>query len=374
MGPLDLLHQRLVVLERHPVGVDDPVQHLQADQGVLVGGVAVEELVLHQAGERGELGEEAAQDAQLVHPAEGLAHLPLAPDHGEDELAHLLQVAEVPVDVAQPSPDAQGELGRELHVVQLGQVEGLHQTDRLGTEEVGALDLDLPVLDDEAVDLPGPGTPQEGPARLRLLRPGQPLRQGVADQVELAGVPVVLPHHRLGPAQDVRLGIFQAVGHLPLQLQGEDVVAPLAQGVHLGPHVEDVVVGRLDLLALARLEELLLLEARRGADAVLHLGDPEQVLVVAQAAAAVLHVRLLDEDGVAVFGVAVGLLPDAPGQVFLLLPLAAQAFLRERLLELVPKLLVAADVAPLQERGLGLQVGVGLVHQLGQGPARRGRP
>jgi hypothetical protein len=54
------------------------------------------------------------------------------------------------------------------------------------------------------------------------------------------------------------------------------------------------VVCRLHLLALAGAEELGALEVHQRTGAVLEVGHPEEVLVVAQAAHAVLDVRFLE--------------------------------------------------------------------------------
>ena len=60
-GPLHLLEQRGIGGCRGGFGLPDAVQLLEAHQGVLVGGVLVVELVLHQAGELAELGQVFAQ-------------------------------------------------------------------------------------------------------------------------------------------------------------------------------------------------------------------------------------------------------------------------------------------------------------------------
>ena len=69
-GPLQLLEQRGVGGVGRVFGLPDAVQLLEAHQRVLVGGVLVIELMLHQAGELAELGQVFAQQVHLVHGAQ----------------------------------------------------------------------------------------------------------------------------------------------------------------------------------------------------------------------------------------------------------------------------------------------------------------
>ena len=67
-----------VLRKRRLRRVDDLVEHLDADQRVFVRRVAMEKLVLHQAGQRTEFREEPAEKAELVHVAQRAADLSLA--------------------------------------------------------------------------------------------------------------------------------------------------------------------------------------------------------------------------------------------------------------------------------------------------------
>ena len=78
VGPRRLLQEGAVFGKGRLGGVDDFVERFDADEGVFVGGVTMEELMLHQAGEGAELGEEAAEEAEFVHGAQGGADLSLA--------------------------------------------------------------------------------------------------------------------------------------------------------------------------------------------------------------------------------------------------------------------------------------------------------
>jgi hypothetical protein len=93
-------------------------------------------------------------------------------------------------------------------------------------------------------------------------------------------------------------------------------------------------------------------------EAVFETGHPEQVLVIAQAAAAILDIRLLHVDHVAVLGVPFGLVLDARHQVGL--DVGLDALLLETGLELGIERLVAPQEARVEQRGFGHHLLVGL--------------
>ena len=66
---VDVLQDVGVMGERRLLGVPDQVEFLQADQRVFIGGVGVEELVLHEAGHPAKLRDVAAEQSDLVHGA-----------------------------------------------------------------------------------------------------------------------------------------------------------------------------------------------------------------------------------------------------------------------------------------------------------------
>lgn len=82
---------------------------------------------------------------------------------------------------------------------------------------------------------------------------------------------------------------------------------------------------------------------------VLEERHPEQVLVIAQAAATVLDVRLLHERRVAILGAAFGLIFQAGGDVFVFVTL--HALRDDRFLELGEELLIARDQTGFNQRG-----------------------
>ena len=64
--PRDILQELTLYFEKGgSVRVDNLVEHLDADERVLVGGIAVKKLVLHETGERAKLREETAEISRV---------------------------------------------------------------------------------------------------------------------------------------------------------------------------------------------------------------------------------------------------------------------------------------------------------------------
>ncbi len=128
--------------------------------------------------------------------------------------------------------------------------------------------------------------------------------------------------------------------------------------MHLRADAQQEIVGGFQLLALALADEVVRLQFLERAGAVLEEGHPEQVLVVAQAAAAVLEVGLLHAGRVAELGAPRGLVGQRACAMYSSscpsTHLPTSVFWN-----LLEQRLVARDQPRLDQRGLGLHVAVG---------------
>ncbi len=70
-------------------GVPDLVQFFEADQGVFVRRVLVIELMLHQAGQAPEFGQEFSQEPDFVHGAEDRGDVAALVEDFQKGLAHM---------------------------------------------------------------------------------------------------------------------------------------------------------------------------------------------------------------------------------------------------------------------------------------------
>ena len=96
--------------------------------------------------------------------------------------------------------------------------------------------------------------------------------------------------------------VAEIVGDGGLEVLAQHVHRAVGVVVHLGADAQQEVVGRFQLLALALADEVVRLQVLERAGAVFEERHPEQVLEVAQAAAAVLEIGLLHAGRVAELG------------------------------------------------------------------------
>ena len=181
--------------------------------------------------------------------------------------------------------------------------------------------------------------------------------EGAGDQEDIARVGVHVAHEALDALAGRAFVVAEVEGDGGLEALAQHVHGAVDVVMHLGADAQQEIVGGFQLLALAFADEVVRLQLLEGTDAILEEGHPEQVLIVAQAAAAVLEVGLLHAGGVAELGAPGGLVGQAHGDVFLLVP--DDTFADQGLLEPLEQLLVARDEPRLDERGLGLHVAVG---------------
>ena len=291
------------------------------------------------------LGQVAPEQAHVVHLRQRPHHAVLRVEDAEEGLRRLgvaLQrlVADVEVVGDEPPRGA-----RERHAVLLGGAEGGEQPDRPLAEMHGVGDLEA------VADHPEPvlGEPGGGRRRGRTAPRRALLEHDLGEGADGAGVPVVLAHEALHRERRAVVGIAEARGHpllvLEVQLVGlaaheqvqlvadpPEEVERAAEALHLvlgeQPHVEQVVE------AAHRREH----RAR----------DPERGVVVAQAAGALLQVRLEQEQGLAVLAVALrdrgALTLDEAGHV-------PQQVPAHRVDELVEQLGLSGQKARGEQRG-----------------------
>ena len=154
-GIFELLKNRAVALQPALVGKKDGIEFFDADECVFVGGVAVVELVLNEAIKRAELGDVAAQHAEVVHEAENAADLALPRKNGEESLPRGGRVLEGPVDQMQAARNEIDQLGVKLELTNLGVVECAQKPVGIVVKNLARLGNQLAVANEETVELFG---------------------------------------------------------------------------------------------------------------------------------------------------------------------------------------------------------------------------
>ena len=100
-----------VLAEGRRLGVPHLVQLLQADQGVFVRRVLVIELVLHQAGQAAELGQEFSQQADFVHHAQRRRDVAALVQDFQKRFPHMRVAQKDVVHQPQVLPEQLGQVG-----------------------------------------------------------------------------------------------------------------------------------------------------------------------------------------------------------------------------------------------------------------------
>ena len=134
--------------------------------------------------------------------------------------------------------------------------------------------------------------PAEDPGRARRVLDRAPIDEGVGSAGDLLQRDVGLAHELLDGQLGGRVAVSQRGGGAALVVEGEAVVAAARRVVQLVAQAPEQVARRPRLLDLARRQEAALSCFSQARHLVPDASDPERGLQVAQAALALLEVRL----------------------------------------------------------------------------------
>ena len=151
--------------------------------------------------------------------------------------------------------------------------------------------------------------------------------------------------------------VAEALGDLALQVERQPLLGAAGEEVQVAAHRPEEVVALAEQPVVLGREHALADQLGLGAHAVEVFGDPEQRVEVAQAALALLDVRLDEVSRLALPAVALVALLQLGGDE--LLARAAHHRLIEAVVELLGERCVSDDQPALQERGADRDVGAG---------------
>ena len=315
-------------------------------------------VVLHLRDDAAEIGHEAAEHAGLREAAQAAFGILRRGQHLQEQAVGLGVGAQVAIDQAEILGD-QPQAGRmDVEAVALGHFEQAEHVERALGERLPRGQGEPTAVDAEALDLLAEdaeiGQPED---RLAVLR----LEGGAEDAGEvtdvLGGQEVVL-HQPLDAAGAGVIGVAQALRQLGLEIEAQALLRPAREIVEADAHRPQEGLGLVEGGGLGGGEHAALDQRRDVIGFVEILGDPEEGVEIAQAALALLDVGLEDiarDAHAAVALVALGQLgldERAAGAGDDLLGVAPA--------ELLIELLVAAEVAGLQEVGADGHVRLGL--------------
>ena len=170
------------------------------------------------------------------------------------------------------------------------------------------------------------------------------------EHVACAGEELV--HEDLDPLQNRLVPVAEVRGDDALQAERELVRRTLLGVMHLIAHAQQKVVGLFEFAQTFAADQIMLDEILQVRCAQLRIRHPDQVLVIAQPAAARFHVGLLNERRVFVLGVACGEVALAKVKKFNLA--TDHALLVVALLQLIEGFRLSREQTCLDQRGLRL--------------------
>ena len=131
---------------------------------------------------------------------------------------------------------------------------------------------------------------------------GEPALHGARNAINGLRGAIIIAHELLDPSEHVAVGVTQPEGDAGLRFQVEHVGGPFFLQMQLIADAVQELVGAAEIPQLILPQILLLGQLLEIVDAQFHPRHPDDVLVIAHAADAILDVGFLEENRVAMFG------------------------------------------------------------------------
>jgi hypothetical protein len=154
-------HQRIfeflkdfsIVLQFRVLGIDDLIEFFDADERVLVGGVTMKKLVLHQTRELAKFRDVTPEKIDAVHGAENRANLAFAGADGAERFTNGFRVLKRPIDQVQSPSHQQFEFGTEPELPLLKMLEEAHHPAGILVEKIARLVINAAISTVESVEV-----------------------------------------------------------------------------------------------------------------------------------------------------------------------------------------------------------------------------
>ena len=231
--------------------------------------------------------------------------------------------AQIAGDQAERAGDQLHRVGMVFQAVPVGEPEQPQQIDRIALEHLVVGDVDAVIVDDE---IAGAGElalaareAEEQAVEARHLLGLLLLERRAEDAGQVAdilGDQEIVLHEALDRRQAGMAGVAEPFGDLALDVEMQPLLGLAGEEMHVAAHRPEEILGLQELVVFAAREDALLDQFLAGAHPVEILADPEQRLQVAQAALAVLDVRLDEIAALAGLGVALVALGELGLRIF----------------------------------------------------------
>lgn len=369
IGTVQAFQKLFVVGMRRFGGFQDLIQVFQTDDGVFVGGVDVIEFVLHLAGQFAEFRNVFAQQSDFMHGSQSAGDVAFLVEDFDEGLSNVGVSEEVAIGQSQLGSDGVCQVGTEAQAALLGVAEHAHQSARLFFESSGVGQKNLPVLELEAIHEDGFSAFQKVGYCFQsavFLGECHALFDGAAEEVNVSQVGVDFVHEGFQSSGGRAIRESKRVGDAGLEDALEHFFGAVGEVVHFVSNAKEIIIGGGQLAVFRWVDYLVLQQVFHSAASFFEEGHPKEVLIVPQAAAAVLDVWLLHIGGIAEFFATQFLISKPSGNVGFFPPM--NAFGQQGLRHFVEKRFVSGDEAGFNQGGLGLHVFVGNVNAIRDRP------
>ena len=210
-------------------------------------------------------------------------------------------VLDLAVDQLERARGCAHRVGMERQIVLLREMEDADQVDRIAREDVGLGDIDAVIVDDEVVGFAQAAAAlarlefrHHAAERRRVFRL-QLFQGGAQDGGEVADIlrdQEVMLHEALDILHAGMLGIAEPHRDLALDVEGEALLRPAGDEMHVAAHRPQEILAAPEQLQFVLVEHAMLDQFLDGAHAIDVFAHPEQRMQIAQAALAVLDVGL----------------------------------------------------------------------------------
>ena len=239
-----------------------------------------------------------------MHPTQHMPHGAGLIEYLQKRLMHMRIDAQLAIHAPGVVTDQLRQIRMQAHAVALQQQKHAHEFARLILEHRAFHIIDFAIGNPKAIDhLLGAAA---HPAANGLLPTGpfhdcQTAFNGAHDQIDIAGVPIVIAHERLQSFRRGTIGVAQLPGDLRLNGLSQRIHRTVELVMQLIAGTQQKRISRLQFLCIRFADLLFGFQILNQPQTAFEVHHPAQVLIITQATAAILYVRLLHGHSIAIF-------------------------------------------------------------------------
>ena len=262
----------------------DLVQDPDGEEGVLVDRVVVVHVVLHLSDDMPEIGDEAAEDAGLVHPPQCGFRILARGEDFEEQAVRLRIPAQPLVDQVRRLTGRPQRARMDVEPVLLRDMKEPQERHRVFREKIFSRYRQPLAVEHKAGERPPPSTPTHpGEPALALLVGFEDRAEDPGQVADILGDQEIIFHEALDPAAPRIVGVTHPPSDLCLQVESQPLFGPAGQIVKMAADRPQEPLGVVEPLRLLRREHAQIDQLADIVDAVDVFGDPEQRVQVSAA-------------------------------------------------------------------------------------------